>query len=71
MTEQDPTAPPRKAGNAPPEATEFRLLLEESARLAAEESIDQTDLEEMDAINRMRIVAEAISNEQYIFHSGT
>ena len=71
MTDQNQAASSPKTDDTPVEATDFRLLFEESARLAAEESIDPTDLEEMDSINRMRIVAEAISSEQYIFHSAT
>lgn len=52
-------------------ATDFRPLLEESDRLAREESIRLEDLEEMDAINRMRVVAESIKEEQYVLHSAT
>lgn len=53
-----------------PEASEFTLLLEESSRLAEAEGIGPADLEEMDAINQMRIVAESISTEEYVFYSG-
>ena len=52
------------------EASEFRLLLDEASRMAVAEGIDTSDLEEMDAINQMRVVAESIINEEYICHTG-
>ena len=54
-----------------PEATEFRFLLAESKAMARAEGLSVEMLEEMDAINQMRLVAEAIRSDRYIFHSGS
>lgn len=68
------TQNPMKAPGQPaalPEATEFRFLLAESAAMAQAEGLTGEMLEEMDAINQMRLVAEAIRLDRYIFHSGS
>ncbi len=54
-----------------PEATEFRFLLAESEAMARAEGLSLEMLEEMDAINQMRLVAEAIRSDRYIYHSGS
>jgi len=56
--------------NAHP-AGEFRVLLDEANRLAVENGIRGHDLDQMDAIDQMRTVAETIESERYIFNSGT
>ena len=50
---------------------DFGPLLVEAGRLAREEGLHIADLEEMDEINEMRVVAEMISQEQYVVHSAT
>lgn len=69
MTNQ--AAMPPSDQDQPPAATEFTLLLEESSEAAVVEGISETDLDEMDAINQMRIVAEAIASDDYIFHTSS
>lgn len=50
---------------------DYLSLLEESERLADEEGIQPRDLDEMDAINQMRLVVESVRQEQYLLHSAT
>ncbi len=54
-----------------PAAQEFRILLDESAALAATGEVSLFELDELDAINKMRVLAEELSSESYVFHSGT
>lgn len=68
MKTQNPLNTPGQPA-ALPEATEFRLLLAESEAMARADGLSGEMLEEMDAINQMRLVAEAIRSDRYIFHS--
>ncbi|MDP2956262.1 MAG: hypothetical protein Q8N53_07565 [Longimicrobiales bacterium] len=70
MKRQCPVETPRPAA-ALPEATEFRFLLAESEAMARAVGLTAATLEEMDAINQMRLVAEAIRSDRFIFHSGS
>ena len=54
-----------------PKTDRFHSLLAESDQLAQEEGISIDDLREMDGINKMRLIAEAINSEHYIFFSGS
>ena len=73
MNENTPPSkgPERSSREETVMASDFTVLLNESARLAEAEAIVVSDLDEMDAINQMRIVAESIAAEDYVFHTSS